>query len=428
MAARVRDSRRRRCRAGLAGLAIALFLSGCTEPPALTTEAYVWQQATTPAVADAIRRGGPVLDGFLLHAADVSFRGGAPRSIRFDAPWRVVAETGQPGGIVIRIPHADGGLGSVPAHAAMIAELIRSLLDAARAGGVGAPEVQIDYDCPESKLGGYATFLRVLKAQLSDTRLVITALPSWLGSPAFRELARAADGYVLQVHSLTLPAAGDSRAVLCDGRAARAAIRHAEKIGRPFRVALPTYQCVVLVDADGKTVDVISEGAVPSVANGLRAVPGASDPEELANFVAELRANPPRGLTGVIWYRLPVDTDRMNWEWSTFQAVAAGRRPESRLEVALVPDPAGFAALEIRNAGERPEPLPELLRVAWKTGRFESADALNGYEVEPSGTESVCRFRLTQPPLFGLPPGRTVVAGWVRIGGGADPVVSVENR
>lgn len=415
----------------LPGMVIAagsLFFGGCTKPPPLTTEVYVWQRVITPAVGEAIRRGGPGLDGFLLHAADASFPGNAPRIQRFEAPWAAVAATGKPGGPVIRIPHADGGLGSSPAHAAVIADLIRDHLETARNAGIRAPEVQIDYDCPESKLGIYGAFLRAVKAQFPDTPIVFTALPAWLRHTEFRDLARAADGYVLQVHSLTLPDAEDSRAVICDVGAARTAVREAEKIGVPFRVALPTYQCVVLLDSQGRRVDVVSEGAVPSSAEGLRAIPGASDPKALADFVAELQANRSRLLTGVIWYRLPLDTDRMNWAWSTFQAVAAGRQPASRLEVALTPDPRGFAAVEIRNAGESPEPLPALLRVSWKDGELESADGLNGYQVEPSAGESLCRFRLVRPPLFDLPPGRTLTAGWVRIGESSQSAVFVEMR
>lgn len=409
--------------------AFSLFLlGGCTKPPALTTEVYVWQQVNTPAVGDAIRRGGPELDGFLLHAADVSFRGDAPRITRFDAPWAAIAVTGESGGLVIRIPHADGGLGSSPAHAATITDLIRSSIKSANAAGVVTPEVQVDYDCPESKLGSYVTFLRAVKAAFPDTPIVFTALPSWLRNSSFRELAHAADGYVLQVHSLTLPEAGDAKAVLCDVNAARAAIREAEKVGRPFRVALPTYQCVVLRDAQGKRVEVISEGAVPSLAEGLRAAPVTSDPLALADLVADLEAHHSRLLTGIIWYRLPVDTDRMNWSWSTFQAVSAGRQPVSRLEVTLTPDPRGFASVEIRNAGERPEPLPKLFNVTWKEGLFESADGLNGYQIDTPSAESVCRFRLVHAPLVDLPPGKTLVAGWVRVRSASSLHVSIETR
>ena len=30
---------------------------------------------------------------------------------------------------------------------------------------------------------------------------------------------------------------------------------------------------------------------------------------------------------GLLWYRLPVDTDRNNWRWPTLRAVMAGREP-----------------------------------------------------------------------------------------------------
>jgi hypothetical protein len=370
----------------------------------------------TPAVDEAIHRAGPVLDGFLLHVADVFFRGDTPRITRFEAPWTAVATTHKPGGLVIRIPHADGGLGSSPAHAAVITDLIRSSLGDARAAGVQTPEVQIDYDCPESKLGSYVTFLRGVKTAFPCTPVVFTALPSWLENAHFRDLVRAAGGYVLQVHSLSLPKAGDTKALLCDVEAARAALRKATNVGVPFRVALPTYQCVVLLDGNGKRVDVISEGALPLANPGLRAIPVTSDPQALAALVAELKTHHSRLLTGIIWYRLPVDTDRMNWPWSTFQAVAAGRQPASHLDVVLTPDPRGYAVVEIRNTGESSESLPHHIAVTWKEGAFEAADGLNGYRVTaPQPAENLCRFELEKAPLFDLPPGKTVVAGWVRV-------------
>ena len=68
-------------------------------------------------------------------------------------------------------------------------------------------ELQIDFDAAESKLAGYREWLVALRSRVGTTRLVFTALPAWLRHEEFRALAQAADGFVLQVHSLERPAA-----------------------------------------------------------------------------------------------------------------------------------------------------------------------------------------------------------------------------
>jgi hypothetical protein len=398
--------------------ALALLISSCSKPPPLTTEAYVWQQTHTEAVDRAVERASPMLDGFYFHAADVSWPGPTAKIKTFEIPWAVAAATGKRAGIVIRIPAAEGGLGSSPRQAAAVAELIDSFLQAAKRAGARCDEVQIDYDCPESKLELYVSFLAALKAALPHASLAFTALPSWLKSPRFRDLAKTTGKYVLQVHSLELPGKADSAAVICDVSKARAAIAVADKIGIPFRVALPTYRCFVLLDRAGKRVDVISEGTFPATSPDVRIVSGESDPGALANLVAELQTHRSPNLTGVIWYRLPADTDRMNWAWLTFRAVAGGRQPASHLEVTLVARSEGYSTVEIRNTGEKSEPIPKSISVEWKGGSFEAADGLNAFHAKADPSNHSCQFLRAGESLFDLPPGRSLTAGWIRVRGG----------
>ena len=60
----------------------------------------------------------------------------------------------------------------------------------------------------------------LLRKQSAPTPVVLTALPSWLDRPAAAALLEAADGYVLQVHSLVRPASPEAMAPLCDPEAA----------------------------------------------------------------------------------------------------------------------------------------------------------------------------------------------------------------
>jgi len=349
-----------------------------------------------------------VLDGFAVHAADLSFRHDSEKIDRFDIPWPAFRQTGKPLTLVIRIPYAEGGLGSTPDHLKAVEKVIGQLLASGRAANVPCREVQIDYDCPESKLELYAGFFDKLHAIRPDLFVTFTALPSWLKSTAFLALIQSASRYVLQVHSLQLPKNGDTAAVICDVPAARQAVARASQLAVPFRVALPTYSCTVILNAQGERVDVVSEGNP-----GAQGITGRSDPVALAGLVAELQEHRPPGLEGIIWYRLPVESDRMNWSWPTFRAVLAGRAPLSQLEVSLVPHAEGYVTLELRNAGEKAEPLPRSLVVQWSGGTYASGDALGGYHLTPS--ETSCRFTADQPKRPEIAPGQTFVAGWLRI-------------
>ena len=424
MPASQRGSVFRRAAARWLCVALALGMAACSRParpvpPALTTECYVWQQSGGPAVEAAVARARETMEGYYLHAAEVKFGPEAvPVTKRFAAPWAAAAATGRRVGLVIRIPVAEGGLGSDARQARAIAELVSELkAEGAKAGAhLETAEVQIDYDCPDSKLALFAVFLTALRAQ-GVGPLVFTALPSWLNQPAFPKLAQAADSYVLQVHSLELPRAGETEIDLCDPEKARQALRRAAEIGAPFRLALPTYRSVVLEDAGGKVFGVVSEGEAPEESPGIRRVPGRSRAPELARLVGELRPAPPAGLRGIIWYRLPVEGDRMNWTWPTLQLVAAGHEPISRLAVRAVPDPKGFSTVQPVNTGETSEPLPSTLQVLWASdGRPAAADALGAYREENPPRDGHWRLVLKGVPLHELAPGQKVTAGWIRVG------------
>lgn len=407
---------------------VAGFCFGCSKPApvVLTKEAYVWQRVRGMEVEESIRRAGVVLDGCYLQAALMT-DGSEPKFQRFDAAWGAAGDTGKRVGMVIRIGATREGLSGSAKQVEVAAKLIGLLEADAKAAGTVCDEIQIDYDCPDSKLAGYAEFLRGLRVACPGTRIVFTALPSWLRQREFPELAKATGGYVLQVHSLELPKKEDAEAVICDVALARKAIGEAARIGVPFRVALPTYRSVILLDREGNRVDVVSEGEPPRIPEGGRAVPGEANARELAGLVAELTAKPPRGLTGIIWFRLPVETDRMNWSWQTFLAVSEGRVPRSQLEAVAEPQAEGYAKIEIRNAGEQSEPWPEALVIRWDEGQWKAADGLNGYRAEgPPTGDSAVRLVLEKPSIFALQPGHEVVAGWVRVEGAKELKISVE--
>jgi len=277
-------------------LTLALFVSGCSDDRPLPHSIYVWQQRTDSAVNTAVREAAPQIQTFYLHAANLNFGPNGPVESRFESPWKAVRESNRPTGLVVRIPNALGGLGSNPAQSESFVALSRSLLNAAQEAQVSVSEIQVDYDCPESKLAGYSRFIQQVKARLNGIRIRFTALPAWLGHPEFATLARQADGYVLQVHSLELPRAGDPKVKLCDPVQANKAIAQASRLGVPFSLALPTYRCLVLFNEKGEKIRVISEGTAPNLAEAATVVPALSDADEIAELVRSLQSNRPREL------------------------------------------------------------------------------------------------------------------------------------
>ena len=96
--------------------------------------------------------------------------------------------------------------------------------------------VEIDYDCPTSKLATYARFLAALRSRLApSTKLSITALPTWMNSGELEGLTRNLDEIVLQVHAVDDP----RRGLFDPDQAERWVKDFGQRIRRPFRWRFP---------------------------------------------------------------------------------------------------------------------------------------------------------------------------------------------
>ncbi|PMZ64106.1 DUF3142 domain-containing protein, partial [Pseudomonas sp. GW247-3R2A] len=158
--------------------------------------------------------------------------------------------------------------------------------------------------------------------------LSITALPAWLDSPELPALLATVDSSVLQVHAVSDPRRG-----LFDPEQARKWVNAWSLItSKPFYLALPAYGVALLPGASGAPV---VESEVPVGRAGQRRELLA-DPLQLSALAAELRADPPAHLTGLIWFRLPLAGDRRAWSLNTLRAVARGDSLNSRLSLKLI--------------------------------------------------------------------------------------------
>lgn len=380
----------------------------------LPHEIYVWQRAHRPALTDALTAHAPAFQSVIVLAAEVSWRKSptvsAPDITRVAINWKPLASSARRVGLALRLNAFSGPFSANDATSRALVALSQQLLADAAAHGVTITELQLDFDAATSKLAGYREWLRALRPALAPVPLVFTALPTWLQSADFRPLAEAADSFVLQVHSLERPASRDAAFSLCDPIVARRAIERAARIGVPFRVALPTYSYQFAFDAAGRFAGLSAEGPRPQWNATFTLREARANPVELAQLVAELRASRPATLTGLLWYRLPIATDALNWSWPTLAAVMQGRAPRAQLEV-FAETHDGLSRFTVRNTGDDDLIAPLRLDVRWSDARLVAADGQNGFAIAHETPDSL---QLTSASTR-LPPQSVLRSGWLRL-------------
>jgi hypothetical protein len=340
----------------------------------LMSSVYVWQRAWMPANVTALNDSKAVFSELRVLAAQQQ-----PGEGWIDA--RVDLDALKSDGRIVRqVIRIDGRLPTLDTGA--IAKRTHALVAKWRAAGVHVDGIEIDFDCPSSRLGDYAKLLAAIRPQLpNDATLSVTALPAWIGAPGLADVLTQSDEAVLQVHAVSDPKHG-----LFDSKQARQWIdAFARQTTKAFRVALPAYGSALVVDAEGHTVGVESEATL--------AEPGArmelfSDPREVAGLLRDLEHAPPPNLRGIVWFRLPLPGDRRAWPLTTIVAVINGK--------------------DLHNSGNLEAVLPASVDVGG-TGCGD-ADALPGYRIEHAGAAP----RFVRETHASLPATQSRPIGWVR--------------
>jgi hypothetical protein len=350
------------------------------------------------------------MGGIVILGAEIAWDGEKPRVIAANVPWDAVRALKKPCAVALRVSPFAGKIVPDGAAARAIADEAKSLAADAAGHGVKLAEFQLDFDSPQKRLAEYRAWMGTVKEAVRPLRFVITALPAWLDEREFRALAADANGFVLQVHSVpTGPESG--RTALCDPALARKWVAKAAKLGLPFSVALPTYRCLAGYDgASGKLLGVIMDSVQPAWPRGTRVLEFGTNADEMAGLVREWTASRPAALREIIWYRVPVATDALNWRWPTLAAVMAGRNPTHRLEAAR--DGENPVDFSLANNGEANETPACNIVVTWTGAAPVASDALPGWSVQ------IGKGRAVFSPEPGwkaeLPPGARTGIGWLR--------------
>ncbi|HEY0385246.1 MAG TPA: DUF3142 domain-containing protein, partial [Pyrinomonadaceae bacterium] len=136
-----------------------------------------------------------------------------------------------------------------------IVEIYAQDLERASRDGAQVVGLQLDIDAPTRLLSRYARILRAVRERLpSETRLSVTGLPTWMESPALKELLAAVDFWIPQCYGALIPQRLEQRIAISSPQSVARAVNRARSLDKPFYAGLAAYGYALLYDARGALV------------------------------------------------------------------------------------------------------------------------------------------------------------------------------
>ncbi len=410
---------------------LILHAVGCLLPiclvaadePRLEQHAYVWQRHWGEPVALAIARAAPEMDAFAVLAGECGVDRHGKLTVRpGGVEWPPLSAAKRPVWLTFRLNTRVADLLETAGSRAEVGRKIAELTDQLRleAGAAVIAGVQLDYDCPTAMLSDYRDLLVDLKRRL-DLPLSITSLPAWLDSQDLPAVLEPLAFHVLQVHSLERPTTLDQPARLIPSDRLPAWLERAGRLDTPYLVALPTYGYLLQYGADGRFQSLVAEGMTDRVAPGGHVRLVLADPDEEAALVRAWLASPPAGCRGLVWFRLPVDTDRLNWSWQALRAVMAGKSPTVAAAAEFRRHAAGSHDLWLVNTGERNVPGAHVRIVLGLAGtRVAGFDLVGGARLLDTSDDTAIHIQAPAPILD-----EPRCIGWFRFDAEPAPILRV---
>jgi hypothetical protein len=385
---------------------------------AMPQQAYLWQRVWSEPVLAAVKQSAPEFEQFTILAAEISWAKGQPKVTRTEPGWATLRETKKALGLALRIGPYSGPFSKDGTVTEEICRVALSIVEEARAHEIKPAELQVDFDCAESKLHGYHIWLTELRRCLKPVRLTITALPSWLDRQEFSDLVRSTDGFVLQVHALTRPKNSNEEIQLCNPIAARQAVEIASRTDVPFMVALPTYSYLTAFNLEGRFIGASAEGPESDWPPNILTKELNAEPESMASLVRQWTTNRPASLRGIVWYRLPVATDKWNWNWPTLAHVMRGHAPKPNWQVSTRSPERGLIEVLLMNASDATGVPQPTVRLDWQQSRLIASDSLSGNDLEELSA-TAAEFRPSNRARA-IQPGESRALGWMRFNTNVD--------
>ncbi len=367
-----------------------------THPKRLEQDAYIWQMVWKDALRQSVGENAALVRAWRVLFAHVAVDG---RVRRPDVDAKVLRASERPVVVVVRI---EGQI-----EAFEINDLRAKALGALREAhdaGLTVAGIEIDHDCASAKLARYTQFLASLREGLgTDTRVFITALPAWLGTPTLPALLAQADEAILQVHAVANPRHG-----LFNATQALAWVERFNAVApHPFRVALPTYGSRVRYDSFGNIASVESE--TPLANGGSEGTELVVSPAQVQGFLDALSGQSLARLQGIAWFRLPTGDDARAWHTNTWRALLTGVPLHADLRVTARPaESPGLFDIVLVNRGETDAVGPGAVDVP---SHCSMLDGVNGYQVVGLAT---ARQQLKTSESYLLKPKGERAMAWAR--------------
>ena len=165
--------------------------------------AYLWRQAYDAGVEKSLAAAGAHLDSVNFLCAKITFDGPDKTAKLRDFPvdFEILQKSRLPKTASVRIEGLSGGPELYCSRAGDVASLAAAAYRGVKENLPDIVGLQIDFDCPESKIADYALWMEAFRNSLPEgAELSFTALPSQMDAPGFKKLAGLADYFVLQIH------------------------------------------------------------------------------------------------------------------------------------------------------------------------------------------------------------------------------------
>jgi Protein of unknown function (DUF3142) len=315
---------------------------------------YIWQRNWQSEVLESIDRLKPLCNSFIVLGGDFQLKDKRVESSKVLVNWDYLKSKG-PVTVAFRVHKGIDRVlknDDISSFVDYVAKSINDVLSDASQKGVQIAGVQIDYDCPTSKLSDFTRFVKELKENYIRLPISITALPTWMNSFDFPQLISAVDYYVLQLHSFEIPKSNDKAQYIFPKDKAPAYFQRAISLNRPFYLSLPTYGYEVAYANDGRFLGLRAEGGVEFFGNNIKQRLMYANSNELLKFISLIKNYPFKNFLGINWFRLPVKSDKFNWDIKTLECVIKGQTPKVEFTIKVVDGKDSVKELYLLNSGE----------------------------------------------------------------------------
>ena len=372
---------------------------------------YVWNRNWTPGIKESMAELRDYVNHYVVLCGELKYSHNNWKAASVKLKGAYFKE-GMKVTLAVRVPEAANkpfSEGAFKDFAVLLGEVVDGAAKEVAQTGTAIEGLQIDYDCPTSKLNDYARLLTEIRRKFPDRKLSITALPTWLKSDSFKSLVAKTDYYILQLHAFEVPKNPKHEGAIFLGPKAPVYVKAADAINHPFFISLPTYGYEILYSESGQFVGLHAEGPsyYPPYVSRRKIV--TTKPDEILSFLNWLDGNKVANLTGICWFRLPVDSDEFNWSVDSLKAVIQRRKPALSFSVRHEYRDKNLVEVYLTNNGEQNTEKSVYFSIAWKGHGPAIHDVFGKYrELERSGNE--------ETEIVGPAPktGHEIMVGWFR--------------